>query len=137
RHGYPDKLSAGAVAAAGTLGMLIPPSVVIVLYGILSEQSIERLLIAGIVPGILTAVLYTGITAWLGRPNALVNQNVNTDQLVFAKTTNTQNLAQTSTYQPEVPSRVNESNLDRNLSRFSGIRALAEAASIFVVVVGG
>src|SRR5690625_3186953 len=72
RHGYPDRLSSGAVAAAGTLGMLIPPSVVIVLYGVLSGQSIERLLIAGIVPGILTAIIHAFVAAWLGRPNALL-----------------------------------------------------------------
>ncbi|TFV81115.1 TRAP transporter large permease subunit [Blastococcus sp. CT_GayMR20] len=67
KHGYSDRLAAGVVSAAGTLGILIPPSVVIVLYGVLSGMSIERLLIAGLVPGILTAVLYATAAWFLGR----------------------------------------------------------------------
>lgn len=58
RYGYDAKLAMGVVGAAGTLGVLIPPSVVLVLYGIITNESIGRLLIAGIVPGVLSAVLY-------------------------------------------------------------------------------
>lgn len=58
RYGYDKGLAAGCVAAAGTLGTLIPPSVLLVLYGIIAEASIGRLLIAGIIPGILSAILY-------------------------------------------------------------------------------
>ncbi|MEX2616443.1 MAG: TRAP transporter large permease [Alphaproteobacteria bacterium] len=58
RYGYDRGLAAGCVAAAGTLGTLIPPSVLLVLYGILAEASIGQLLIAGIIPGILSAVIY-------------------------------------------------------------------------------
>jgi C4-dicarboxylate transporter, DctM subunit len=58
RYGYNQGLAAGCVAAAGTLGTLIPPSVLLVLYGIIAEASIGRLLIAGIIPGILSAVMY-------------------------------------------------------------------------------
>lgn len=57
-QGYDKGLAAGVVAAAGTLGSLIPPSILMVLYGIFSETSISKLLIAGILPGILTAVVY-------------------------------------------------------------------------------
>lgn len=56
RAGYSPRLASGAVAISGTLAMLIPPSVAIVLYGIIAEQSIGTLLIAGIIPGILVSL---------------------------------------------------------------------------------
>jgi len=58
RLGYAKSLSAGAIAAGGTLGILIPPSVIMVLYGILTETDIAKLFIAGILPGILGVFLY-------------------------------------------------------------------------------
>lgn len=58
RFGYDMELGSGAVAAGGSLGMLIPPSVVFVVYGIMTEQSIGKLFTAGIVPGLLVAVLF-------------------------------------------------------------------------------
>ena len=58
RAGYSDSLSSGAVVAGGTLGILIPPSTAFIIYGMLTEESIGRLLIAGIVPGIVLTVLY-------------------------------------------------------------------------------
>ena len=62
RFGYDVRLNAGCIAAAGTLAALIPPSILMVVYAVITEQSIGKLLIAGIVPGILTAAIYcTGI----------------------------------------------------------------------------
>lgn len=58
RFGYRDSLSTGAVAAGGTLGYLIPPSTGFVLYSILTEQSLGRLFMAGILPGILLTALF-------------------------------------------------------------------------------
>lgn len=63
RLGYADDLSTGAVAAGGTLGFLIPPSTGFVLYAILTEQSIGRLFMAGILPGILLAGLFVATVA--------------------------------------------------------------------------
>ncbi len=59
RYNYDPGIAAGAVAAGGTLGILIPPSVLLVIYGILTEQNIGALFAAGIVPGILGIVLYS------------------------------------------------------------------------------
>ncbi|UCE30875.1 MAG: TRAP transporter large permease subunit [Burkholderiales bacterium] len=59
RAGYDPGLSTGVIAAAGTLGSLIPPSILMVLFGIFAETSVSRLMIAGILPGLLTAAVYT------------------------------------------------------------------------------
>jgi len=58
RYGYDMELSCGAVAAGGSLGMLIPPSVVFIVYAIMTEQSVGQLFVAGIVPGLLIAMLF-------------------------------------------------------------------------------
>jgi len=58
RYGYDPALATGSVAAGGTIGILIPPSVGLIVYGIIAEQSIGRLFLAGFIPGILEAVFY-------------------------------------------------------------------------------
>lgn len=58
RYGYDDRLSTASIAAGGTLGILIPPSVILVIYGLLTETSIGKLFIAGIIPGFLGIVFY-------------------------------------------------------------------------------
>jgi C4-dicarboxylate transporter, DctM subunit len=58
RHGYTDQVAAGSVAAAGTLGILIPPSVILAVYSLVAEQSLAKLFAAALIPGILLAVLY-------------------------------------------------------------------------------
>jgi C4-dicarboxylate transporter DctM subunit len=56
-HGYSDELSAGAICAGGTLGILIPPSTIMIIYGIMTETSIGKLFAAGILPGIIATAL--------------------------------------------------------------------------------
>ena len=58
RHGYDEGLAAGSVAAAGTLGILIPPSVILAIYSLVAEQSLGKLFAAALIPGLLLAALY-------------------------------------------------------------------------------
>jgi C4-dicarboxylate transporter DctM subunit len=60
REGYHDATSTGIVAAGGTLGILIPPSVVMVIYGYLTETDVGQLFIAGIIPGLMATIMYMG-----------------------------------------------------------------------------
>ncbi|SHL42169.1 TRAP transporter large permease [Roseibium suaedae] len=73
--GYSKRLAAAVVAAGGTLASLIPPSAILVIYAILVEQSVGKLLIAGFVPGIYSAVIYiliiVGMAAWKGDAPAI------------------------------------------------------------------
>ena len=88
RFKYDDRLAAGCVAAGGTIGILIPPSIALIIYGILVEEDIGKLFIAGVIPGILTVLLYIAVirivtmvksdwgppgerTSWPGRMKAL------------------------------------------------------------------
>jgi C4-dicarboxylate transporter, DctM subunit len=85
RYRYADSLSTGSIAAGGTLGILIPPSIIFVIYGIMTEQSIGKLLMAGILPGLILTVLFilaiaviTGLNPALGAagPRATWRQRV-------------------------------------------------------------
>lgn len=61
KAGYSKSLAAGTVASAGTLGALIPPSILLILYGVLAEVSISKMLMAGILPGLLTLAVYVAM----------------------------------------------------------------------------
>ena len=67
RLGYDPKLFSGAIAAGGTLGILIPPSINLIVYGFLTETSIPRLFLAGLLPGLLMAAAFMVVTAVLCR----------------------------------------------------------------------
>ena len=65
KYGYDDTLATGTVAASGTLGILIPPSTILIVYGILTEESIGKLFMAGVVPGILLSLAFVATVAIL------------------------------------------------------------------------
>ncbi len=67
KFGYADSLATGSIAAGGTLGILIPPSVILVIYGIMTEQDIGMLFMAGVLPGLVGVIFYLGavqFTIW-------------------------------------------------------------------------
>jgi C4-dicarboxylate transporter, DctM subunit len=64
KRGYPDGLATGIITAGGTLGILIPPSVTMIVYGMATEQSIGKLFIAGIFPGLMMTVLFSAWVPW-------------------------------------------------------------------------
>ena len=65
RYGYADSLATGCVAAAGSLGILIPPSTIFIIYGIMTGQSIGKLFLSGVFPGLILASLFIGVVALL------------------------------------------------------------------------
>lgn len=69
RHGYPARFAAGIVAGSSILGMLIPPSLLLILYGLLTEQSIGDLFLAGIGPGLLLTVIFSAGVILMSRPD--------------------------------------------------------------------
>src|ERR1700749_164764 len=73
RYGYPQSFAAGVIAAGGTLGAMLPPSTVLAVYGIITEQDIGKLFIAGIIPGLLAMTMYMVTIALIGwwRPGFL------------------------------------------------------------------
>lgn len=66
-RGYPRHFSVGVIGASGTIGIVIPPSLALILYGIITEQSVPRLFLAGIIPGILQAALFAGWVIYYAR----------------------------------------------------------------------
>src|SRR5437870_610903 len=73
RYNYPQSFATGVIAAGGTLGAMLPPSTVLAVYGIITEQDIGKLFIAGIIPGILAAAMYIVTISIIGfvRPSFL------------------------------------------------------------------
>lgn len=65
KRGYPDDIAIGTLAGSGTLGLLIPPSIIMIVYGVAANVSIAKLFIAGVIPGILLGLLFSGyIVYW-------------------------------------------------------------------------
>jgi C4-dicarboxylate transporter DctM subunit len=64
-HGYPKRFGAGVITTSGALGILMPPSVILVLFGVSTNTSIGALFMAGVVPGLLLAATLAGLTCWI------------------------------------------------------------------------
>jgi tripartite ATP-independent transporter DctM subunit len=65
KRGYPDDIAVGTLAGAGTLGLLVPPSIIMIVYGVAANVSIAKLFVAGVIPGLLLGLLFMGyIVVW-------------------------------------------------------------------------
>jgi tripartite ATP-independent transporter DctM subunit len=67
KDGYPERFSLGLITTSGSLGLLFPPSLPLIIYGVIAETSIDKLFLAGIVPGLLMLGLLSGYSLWIGR----------------------------------------------------------------------
>lgn len=122
RRGYPEHMVVGTLAGASTLGLLIPPSIIMIVYGVAAEVSIARLFIAGVVPGLLLGLLFSGyIALWALRNPQLV-------PAPDAKTSFAQKLAASRSLIPVVLLIVAVLG-----SIYSGIATATEAAALGVV----
>ncbi|GAB4209654.1 MAG: TRAP transporter large permease subunit [Tibeticola sp.] len=83
-RGYPEAMTVGTLAGASTLGLLIPPSIIMIVYGVMAEVSISRLFIAGVLPGVMLAALFSGyIMLWaLRHPEQIPRSD---ERLTFAQ----------------------------------------------------
>jgi tripartite ATP-independent transporter DctM subunit len=73
RYGYPQSFATGVIAAGGTLGIMIPPSTVFAVYGLITDQDVGKLFVAGVIPGIIAVLMYMGTISIIGalRPGYL------------------------------------------------------------------
>ncbi|MBD1548586.1 TRAP transporter large permease [Roseibium aggregatum] len=83
KAGYADAFSAGSVAAGGTLGILIPPSIILIIYGAIAEQSIPKLFAASMIPGIVLLILYAAIALFVA--HRVSGQVPTADQVSFGE----------------------------------------------------
>ncbi len=156
RLGYPDYLAAGIICTAGTLGILIPPSIMIVIYGIVAQVSIGQLLIAAIIPGIICVIAYAIFTVLMARrlvvepPSTGVSQDTReleedddpSGTNTYAATASPRRRSFTSIGR-KTPSAVDLNTafidlaMDRPRSAWSGIYGSARVVAVFLVVIGG
>ena len=134
RHGYDTSFAVGVVGAAGTVGVLIPPSVVLVLYGIITGESIGALLIAGIVPGALSALLYAvAVVVMVIRRPAFVSS---TPEPMVEGRPLTKAVDGTAKVDISTPSSRSTGVEDDGGSR-QHIVGMLQIAVLFVIVIGG
>ena len=113
RHGYPARFAAGIVAGSSILGMLIPPSLLLILYGLLTEQSIGDLFLAGIGPGLLLTVIFSAGVIIMARPHWGTGEAAAADDLTGRETSD----------QDRADRRPDPAGAGRHLSRLSSHRS--------------
>lgn len=124
RHGYTKTFASAAVAVSGSLAVLIPPSIILVLYGSMTNESVGELLMAGIIPGILSAVILAGFAILMAKRKPAMISVGGTEQ--------TPEIGRKRLEDAGIP---DDGGID--LSPASAIRAILALALIFTIVIGG
>jgi len=86
-RGYPEDYAAGLTVASSTMGMIIPPSIPMVLFAVTAQESVGRLFLGGVIPGILVGLLQLLITAWISKKNSYPRENRNVSLKIILKMT--------------------------------------------------
>ena len=86
-RGYPEDYAAGLTVASSTMGMIIPPSIPMVLFAVTAQESVGRLFLGGVTPGILVGLLQLLITAWISKKNSYPRENRNVSLKIILKMT--------------------------------------------------
>ncbi|WP_293784806.1 TRAP transporter large permease [uncultured Aeromicrobium sp.] len=141
RHGYSRAFAAGTVATSGTIAVLIPPSIILVLYGVITGESVGMLLLAGIIPGIVSAgVLALAIMVRVMRHPALVNRDNAVELRELAGETGAAGSGQhamTATAAADDLDDTASSNVGVVLTARSVTLAVTGLVALFTVVMGG
>ena len=86
-RGYPEDYAAGLTVASSTIGMIIPPSIPMVLFAVTAQESVGRLFLGGVIPGILVGLLQLLITAWISKKNSYPRENRDVSLKIILKMT--------------------------------------------------
>ena len=86
-RGYPEDYAAGLTVASSTMGMIIPPSIPMVLFAVTAQESVGRLFLGGVIPGILVGLLQLLITAWISKKNSYPRENRDVSLKIILKMT--------------------------------------------------
>lgn len=132
--GYSKRLASGAVAYGGTLGILIPPSIALVVYGVLAEVSIGALLLAGIIPGLMCAAIYGVLIVMLVRIEARRGAGANTREVETAAVRAAGGSVGEQPWEPHVAGIDTDSENAADKARWS---SLASILILFGVIMGG
>ncbi|CAN5250089.1 TRAP transporter large permease [soil metagenome] len=134
RNGYDRAYAAAVVAAAGTFAVLIPPSITLVLYAIIAQVSVGAMILAGVVPGILSGLILAGYVVGRASFGKNRSQAVGARTLVAAGSVST---AEPVVVPPHVPVGEDETYQGAGKSRTSDLLAIGSAGVLFLTVVGG
>jgi C4-dicarboxylate transporter, DctM subunit len=139
RHGYSTTFAAGVVGASGTLGVLIPPSIIIVLYGVITEQSIGALLVGGIIPGIISILSYAALIIYKSlRHPAIVGRESGSSHPATPAGGPGSASPELETRVAETTPRVDErSEVEATSKSGGGFSSVVRIGVLFVIVIGG
>lgn len=141
RHGYSRELAGGLIASAGTLGILIPPSIAVVIYSIIVSIPVGPALLGGIIPGVLTAITYGVLTMYLASRSVRRHAG---EQAAAAPMHTTDSVdgehtgagASTTVVADKVQAPAESTIVDERSSR-RGLLAVLQVAALFTIVIGG